>query len=325
MEPTTEKSTESIGDLNKPFRFKGASFKRWKCKVLFYLSLLNVSYVLTAKNHSKITTENMTEAQVKVHEEKIEKYTRSKYDTEEAGAKKYAASRFFRYQMVDGKFVAEQVQDFQMVVAEVRSECIKIGDNLIVCGIIDKLPPSWREFQKSMRHKQKETSLETLITRIRVEEEARGQDDLIFQNGNEDTMTKLFVAVVTDINTVQFVEGWWADSGANRHVCYDKDWFKKFTPFEEEKTIMLGDSSKTEILGNGEVELKFTSGRILMLKDVLYTSSMRKNLISSFLLNKAGFKQTIESDQYVITKNGVFVGKGYACDGMFKLNIENKA
>ena len=43
----------------------------------------------------------------------------------------------------------------------------------------------------------------------------------------------------------------------------------------------------------------------------------------SFLLNKAGFKQTKESDNYVITKKGLFVGKGYACDGMFKLNVEN--
>ncbi|KAI9161353.1 hypothetical protein LWI28_016633 [Acer negundo] len=67
--------------------------------------------------------------------------------------------------------------------------------------------------------------------------------------------------------------------------------------------------------GSGEVELNFTSGKTVILKDVLHTPEIRKNLVSSFLLNKAGFTQTIGADLFTLTKNGIFVGKGYATEG----------
>ena len=129
------------------------------------------------------------------------------------------------------------------------------------------------------------------------------------------------VAMISEINLISGSEGWWIDTGASRHVCHDRSLFKSYSEADDKK-VLLGDSHTTKVLGIGDVDVKFTSGRTVTLKEVLHTPEIRKNLVSGYLLNKAGFTQTLGADQYTLTKNGMFVGKGYATDGMFKLNVE---
>ena len=67
--------------------------------------------------------------------------------------------------------------------------------------------------------------------------------------------------------------------------------------------------------------LKMTSGKVLTLNNVLHVPTIRKNLVSVALLVKNGFKCVLVSDKAVISKNEMFIGKGYLNESHFKLNV----
>ncbi|KAA0054294.1 retrotransposon protein, putative, Ty1-copia sub-class [Cucumis melo var. makuwa] len=130
-----------------------------------------------------------------------------------------------------------------------------LDDQFQVVVIIDKLSPLWKNFKNTLRHKTKEFSLKSLIMRLRIEEEA--------------------------------------NTGASRHVCHDLSLFRKYNEVTD-KNILLGDHHTTKVADIGEVEPKFTSVKMLVLKEVLHTPKIRTNLVYGYLLNKVGFTQTIK-------------------------------
>ncbi|TYK04480.1 DEAD-box ATP-dependent RNA helicase 39-like [Cucumis melo var. makuwa] len=89
---------------------------------------------------------------------------------------------------------------------------------------------------------------------------------------------------------------------------------------EDVECSFMGNSTTARALGKGKILLKLTSGKILSLSNVLYVPSLRRNLVSGSLLNRAGLKIVLEGDKVILTKNGDFVGKGYMSDGLFVLN-----
>ncbi|GKD72839.1 zinc finger, CCHC-type containing protein, partial [Tanacetum coccineum] len=114
---------------------------------------------------------------------------------------------------------------------------------------------------------------------------------------------------------------WWIDSGATTHVCKDRCWLKTYEPVEDGYVLYMGDDHFALVHGKGSVVLEFSLGKSITLFKVLYVPKLRKNLIYGPILNKCRYKQVYESDKYILSKSGVFVGFGYYNNGMFMLNL----
>nr|AAS01934.1 putative Integrase core domain containing protein [Oryza sativa Japonica Group] len=78
-------------------------------------------------------------------------------------------------------------------------------------------------------------------------------------------------------------------------------------------TVLMGNGSHASVHGVGTVDLKFTSGNIVQLKNVQHVPSIDRNLVSGSRLTRDGFKLVFESNKVVVSKHGYFIGKGSKC------------
>lgn len=128
-------------------------------------------------------------------------------------------------------------------------------------------------------------------------------------------------AVVTECNLISNSNEWFIDTGANRHICANKWMFSTFKATTDEEKIYMGNSSTSKVEGIGKIVLKMTSGKEVTLNNVLYVPEIRKNLVSGSLLSKHGFKMVFVSDKFILSKNEVYLGKGYVSEGLFKMSV----
>ncbi|GJW41333.1 pol polyprotein, partial [Tanacetum coccineum] len=171
----------------KPEKFNGHNFKRWQQKMFFYLTTLNLArflnetapqveppaedflchnYVLNGLVDSLYNVYCKTTTAKELWES-LER----KYKTEDDGSKKFVVARFLDYKMVDSKNVITQVQDMQVLLHEIYVDGMTVSEAFQVTTIIEKLPPSWVDFNNYLKHKRNETSVEDLVFCLHIEED----------------------------------------------------------------------------------------------------------------------------------------------------------
>ncbi|GKC58373.1 zinc finger, CCHC-type containing protein [Tanacetum coccineum] len=310
---TVKDMTTNFGKLDK---FEGHDFRRLHKKMYFLLTTLKVAYVLTTPMPELV--EYATVEAIRI---------RAKWENDDY---------IFEGAHIEWP-VMEQFNELLRILGQYTQHGLKMDESIFVSSIIDKLPPSWKDFKHTLKHGKDDLSLVQLGSHLRIEESLRAQES-DKGNGKEVigpsvNMTKEVVKRTTQMMVVQErglrtnpktkvdAVAWWIDSGATTHVCKDRWWFKTYEMVEDRYVLYMGDDHFALVHGKGSVASEFSSGKTITLFNVLYVPKLRKNLVFSPVLTKCGYKQVYESDKYILSKSGMFVGFGYYNNGMFMLNL----
>jgi hypothetical protein len=85
--------------------------------------------------------------------------------------------QLYDYKMVENRSVVKQVHEFQSLAKELELFPCPLPDKFVPDSIIAKLPPSWKDFATSLKHKRQEFNIEELIGTLDVEERTRAKDN----------------------------------------------------------------------------------------------------------------------------------------------------
>nr|GEV32766.1 zinc finger, CCHC-type [Tanacetum cinerariifolium] len=83
--------------------------------------------------------------------------------------------------------------------------------------------------------------------------------------------------------------------GTTVHVCKDRCWFKTYDSLNDGSILHMGNESTTLVHGRGCVDLRFSSGKVVSLLNVVHVPNIRKNLhVTPSLGNKKYFVTFID-------------------------------
>ncbi|GJX40181.1 zinc finger, CCHC-type containing protein [Tanacetum coccineum] len=199
---TVKEMTTNFGKLDK---FEGHDFRRWQKKMHFLLTTLKVVYVLNTlmpelmeddtvegiSQRSKCENDDyicrghilngMSDSLFDIYQnvesaKDLWDSLESKYMAEDALSKKFLVSNFNNYKMIDSRLVMEQFNELLRILGQYTQHGLKMDESIYVLSVIDKLPPSWKDFKHTLKHGKDDLSLVQLGSHLRIEESLRAQD-----------------------------------------------------------------------------------------------------------------------------------------------------
>ncbi|GJX78041.1 zinc finger, CCHC-type containing protein [Tanacetum coccineum] len=285
-------------------KFEGVDFRRWQKKMHFLLSSMSVVYVLTTPipDDGDDATVDQLGKRVKWDNDDYDSL-KAKYMAEDASSKKFLVSDFTNYKMTDSRPVLEQYNELLGILRRFTQHKMNMDESIQVSCIIDKLPPSRKDFKHTLKHLKEELTLVELGSHLHIEESLRMQDsdkpngnnvfgpsvvNMVEHNNSsriakvEKLATKLMVQAQMDYDVAR-----WVESRATVYVCKDRCWFKTYELLNDRSILHIGNESTTLGHRRGCVDLKFSSGKIISLfciNQMFKLNIVNDNIASAFML-----------------------------------------
>nr|GFB36206.1 hypothetical protein [Tanacetum cinerariifolium] len=132
-------------------KFEMVDFRRWKKKMHFVLSSMSVVYVLT----THIPEDGGDDPTV----EQVRK--RAKWD--------------MMTMFAESRPLLKQYNELLGIFERFTQHKMNMDESIQVSCIIDKLPPSWKDFKHTLKHLKEELTLVELGSHLRIEESLKVQ------------------------------------------------------------------------------------------------------------------------------------------------------
>ena len=89
------------------------------------------------------------------------------------------------------------------------------------------------------------------------------------------------------------------------------------------KNVYMGDGSKVKVEFFGMIKLRLDTESFLLLQDVAYIPSLRRNLISISILDRQGYSFHFGGGKMDIFSNSVLIGNGVLFGNLYSLNLHH--